>query len=162
VQARAGEAQPAHPAQAEAALGSTEHLLDPGPFAPYHGVVHFQLRERLRPAPSARVDDAWRAAPGTDDGFGQGPREGTVVIYVARLGRQHRLQFGRVVDVGGRDLDGADQPSMLVCCDMDLIAVHRLATAMTCPARLAVMADARRRDQRCMPCPDGSFTGDGA
>jgi hypothetical protein len=33
---------------------------------------------------------------------------------------------------------------------MGLVAVHRLATAMTCPARLAVMTDARRRDQRCI------------
>jgi hypothetical protein len=52
------------------------------------------------------------------------------------------------VDVGGGDLDAADQAAALVGGDVRLVAVHGLAPAVPGPARLAVGADAGGRDQR--------------
>ena len=72
---------------------------------------------------------------------------GAVAVRVSGCVRQHGFQLGRVVNVGGRDLDAADQPSLLVGRDVRLVAVHGLTPAMTSPARLVVMRDARRRDQ---------------
>lgn len=96
------------------------------------------------------MDDARCSATSPDGGLRSAAREGTIAVCVPGCIREDGIQLGRVVDVRGCDLDTSDQPRILVGCDMGLVAVHRLATAMTCPARLAVMTDARRRDQRCI------------
>jgi len=54
---------------------------------------------------------------GPDHPLRPGARKRTVAIDVARLGRQHRLQLGRIVDIGCRDLDATDQPGFLIGCD---------------------------------------------
>ena len=68
------------------------------------------------------MHDARRAAASADDPLGPGARKGAVAIHIARLGRQHRLQLGRVVNVRGRDLNATDQPGFLVGCDVRLVA----------------------------------------
>src|SRR6185369_15885855 len=130
---------PTHAPQAVAALPGPEHLLNASPYAPDRGVVRLQPRERVRSAPGARVHEARRPTPSADDPLRPGARKGAVAIHLARLGRQHRLQLGRVMDVGGCNLDPADQPGFLVGRNVGLVAVHGLAAAMAGPARLAIM-----------------------
>ena len=66
----------------------------------------------------------------------------------AAMTRAYGIQFRRVMDVGGRDLDAPDQPGILVGRDMGLVAVHGLAPAVAHPPRLRIAPNAGRRDQR--------------
>ncbi len=113
LQARLGQAEPAHPAQAVGPLPGAEHLLDPGPHPAHFGVVRLQPRQRLRATPGARVDDARRSTTSPDDGLGSAAREGAVAVCVPGYIRKDGVQLGRVVDVGGRDLDRSDQSRVL-------------------------------------------------
>src|SRR5215207_11013180 len=51
------------------------------------------------------------------------------------------------MDVGGCDLDPADQPGFLIGRDMGLVAVHGLATAVADPARLTIVSYTNGWDQ---------------
>src|SRR3954468_6816234 len=87
----------------------------------------------------ARVHDARHAPSGPDQALGPAARKGAIAIDVARLGRQHRLQLSRIVDIGRRDLDPADQPGLQIGRNMRLVAVHGLAPAVAGLARLAIL-----------------------
>src|SRR3954469_11351703 len=95
-----------------AALARAEHLLNPSAHASHLSIVRLQSRKCVRSAPGARVHDARHAPSGPDQALGPAARKGAIAIDVARLGRQHRLQLSRIVDVGRRDLDPADQPGL--------------------------------------------------
>jgi hypothetical protein len=64
------------------------------------GIVTLQARERFRSAPGSGLRGAWPAASGNYDALRPAARERAIAIHIARLRRQHRIQFGGVVHVG--------------------------------------------------------------
>jgi len=84
------------------------------------------------------------------DGF---PVDMTVVAHVsidrARLRGQDGWQNRSIVDIGRRDLNPPHN-SFFVGRDMGLVSMNRLLATVPDPARLAVMPDARRSDDRCV------------
>lgn len=61
--------------------------------------MHFQTGKRLQPAPGVRVHDAWRAAARPDSPPDPVAYQGIIAVDFAQLGRQHRLEPGRVVHI---------------------------------------------------------------
>ncbi len=66
LQARFGQPEPMHPAQAIGTLGCAEHRFDLGTRVAHLGVVRLQPREHRRTTPGARMHDAGRPAPSAD------------------------------------------------------------------------------------------------
>jgi hypothetical protein len=94
------------------------------------------------------VHDTGRAATCADRRFRLAASEGAVAEDIAGRVGKHGRQFRRIADVGGGDFDAAHQAARRIGCDMRLVAVRRLAAAMTGPARLAIVLDAGGSDQR--------------
>jgi hypothetical protein len=76
------------------------------------------------------VHNARRAALGTNDPLGPVALIGAVTIRLAWRVGQDGCEFRGIVRVGRRDLNVADQASLLVGWDMRLIAMDRLAAPM--------------------------------
>ena len=73
-----GQLQPAHQAQAVAALAGAQHLLDAAADAPHSGIVRFQPREHLWSAPGGGRGRGRHAAAGADRSLCLSTRKGAV------------------------------------------------------------------------------------
>jgi len=70
---------------------------------------------------------------------------GAVAIRVLGCLGQDGAELGRIMDIGGGDLDPVDQPCPLVGGNMGLVAMHWLATVMPGPTPLAILWAIKQR-----------------